>query len=526
MQLDRLVEALSDPAAYAEPVPAVEVHHTHISVVFLAGGHAYKIKKPVNLGFLDFTTLDLRRHFCDEEVRLNRRLAPEVYLGVVPITVSGSGAKMEGTGEKVEWAVKMVRLPAEATLEQRLLQGEVDAAQVRSLAGKVASFHAGAERGQRIAAFGKFDVVARNARENFTQAAAQVGRSLTRAVFERLRQRTDETLDSLRGLIETRADRGVPRDTHGDLHLDHIYAFPDRPPPGDLLIIDCIEFNERFRFADPVADMAFAVMDFQFHGRRDLAHVFADEYFRASGDSEGRQLLPHYTAYRAAVRGKVEGFELTEKEIPEEERQAALVRARAHWLLALGELEPPDRKPCLVLVGGLPGTGKSTLARGLAEQANFTLIRSDVIRKQLAGIAESESGRAAFQEGIYTAEWRERTYAECLRQTETLLLEGQRVIVDATFSEESRRRAFVELAGRLAVPALFLVCRAAPEEIRKRLLSRRGDASDADWAVYEQAVARWEAAGGATSPAFYEISTDAAPQGALTQAVQILGTSL
>src|SRR5262249_55001264 len=150
---------------------------------------------------------------------------------------------------------------------------------------------------------------------------------------------------------------------------------PDREPPGDLIAIDCIEFNERFRCADPVADAAFLVMDLIFHGRRDLADVFADAYFRAAGDVEGRALLPFYTAYRAAVRGKVEGFELTEKEIPEDERTAASARARAHWLLALGELEEPDRRPCLVLVGGLPGTGKSTLARGLAERADFIVIR-------------------------------------------------------------------------------------------------------------------------------------------------------
>ena len=173
----------------------------------------------------------------------------------------------------------------------------------------------------------------------------------------------------------------MPRDTHGDLHLDHVYLFPDRAPPADLVIIDCIEFNERFRFADPVADMAFLVMDLAFHGRRDLARAFADAYFRASGDEEGRALLPFYTAYRAAVRGKVEGMELAEREVPEAERAAALVRARAHWLLALGELEEPGRRPCLVLVGGLPGTGKSTLARGLAEQAGFTVIRSDLVRR-------------------------------------------------------------------------------------------------------------------------------------------------
>jgi aminoglycoside phosphotransferase family enzyme/predicted kinase len=525
MELAPLIEALSGAAAYSHPVEAVEVRHTHISVVFLAGCFAYKVKKPVNLGFLDFSTLDKRRHFCEEEVRLNRRLAPEVYLGVAPVSRTGLGVKMEGRGEVVEWAVKMKRLPEEATLEKRLQCGQVEVGLLKALARKVASFHARAEGGEHIAAFGRFEVVARNARENFDQVAPQVGTTLSRAVFERLRGLTEEVLAGLRTLIESRADRGVPRDTHGDLHLDHVYLFPDRAPPADLVIIDCIEFNERFRFADPVADMAFLVMDLRFHGRRDLARAFAEEYFRASGDEEGRALLPFYVAYRAAVRGKVEGFELSEKEIPEAERIAALTKARAHWLLALGELETPGRRPCLVLVGGLPGTGKSTLAQGLAERAGFRLIRSDLVRKELAGLEPQESARSPFEEGIYAPAWSERTYAECLCRAEKLLFEGKRVIVDASFGEEKRRQAFLEAAARLAVPVVFMLCQADPEVIRRRLECRRGDASDADWFVYRKAMERWEAIGPVTRGAVCEVPTGGTKDQALARAIHLLGES-
>src|SRR6516162_5740462 len=287
MELARLIEVLSDPAAYPYAVEAVDVRHTHISVVFLAGPSAYKIKKPVNLGFLDFSTLDKRRHFCEEEVRLNRRLAPEVYLGVVPVSHTESGVKMEGRGELVEWAVKMKRLPEEATLEKRLQRGQVEVGLLKALARKVAMFHARAETGEHVSAFGRFEVVARNARENFDQVAPQVGTTLSQAVFERLRRLTEEALARLGPMIESRAERGGPRDTHGDLHLDHVYLFPEREPPADLVIIDCIEFNERFRYADPVADMAFLRMDLTFHDRRDLARAFADAYFRAAGDCGG-----------------------------------------------------------------------------------------------------------------------------------------------------------------------------------------------------------------------------------------------
>jgi aminoglycoside phosphotransferase family enzyme len=345
MELTRLIESLSDAAAYPCAAGSVEVRHTHISVVFLAGAFAYKVKKPVDLGFLDFSTLARRRHFCEEEVRLNRRLAPGVYLGVVPVSRAGPGVKVEAPGEPVEWAVKMKRLPEEATLRERLRRGLVGAGVLESLAGRIAASHAEADAGPLVSEFGRFEVVARNARENLDHVAPRVGAALSRSDLDRLRQQTEDALARLRPLIDSRARRGVPRDTHGDLRLEHVYLFPESPPPADLVIIDCIEFNERFRFADPVSDMAFLVMDLMSDGRTDLARAFAEGYFRASGDEEGRCLLPFYVAYRAAVRGKVEVFELSDQVIPEAERAAALGRARAHWLLALAQLERTGRGP-------------------------------------------------------------------------------------------------------------------------------------------------------------------------------------
>jgi aminoglycoside phosphotransferase family enzyme/predicted kinase len=522
MELARLIEALSDPSAYPYRVEAVEVRHTHISVVFLAGPYAYKVKKPVALGFLDFSTLEKRRHFCAEEVRLNRRVAPAVYFAVVPVSPSDGGVKVEGPGEAVEWAVKMERLPDGATLQRQLQLGEVDPAALESLAQRVASFHAQADANEHISSFGRFEVVARNARENFEQAEPQVGVTLSRAVLGRLRTLTENALDRLRPLIEARARHGIPRDTHGDLHLDHVYLFPGRAPPRDLVIIDCIEFNERFRFADPVADMAFLVMDLKFHGRPDLARTFADAYFGAAEDEEGRLLLPFYTAYRAAVRAKVEGFELAEKEIPEAARRSALVRAQGHWLLALGELEEPDGRPCLVLIGGLPGTGKSTLARGLAEQAGFHLVRSDLVRKELAGLPAGQPARSGFGEGIYDPKWTERTYAECLGRTERLLFEGKRVVVDASFGEERRRREFLDLASRLAVPAVFFLCQADTKVIRLRLERRRGDASDADWTIHQKAAEQWEEIGLPTRQALRPVPAGWTPEQTRAQALGLL----
>ena len=524
MDLARMIEALSDPAAYprSQPVDAVEVRQTHISVVFLAGPHAYKIKKPLALGFLDYSTPERRRHFCEQEVRLNRRLAPSVYLGVVPVTFDGTRVEVEGRGEIIEWAVKMERLPDDATLRERLRRGEIGGGPIEALARHIAVFHARAESGASISAFGRLDVVARNARENFEESESQVGTTISRAVFERLRALTDSTLAALGPLIERRAARDVPRDGHGDLRLDHVYLFPDRPPPADMVIVDCIEFNERFRCADPIADMAFLAMDLTLHGRRDLARTFVEAYIGASGDPEGRALLPFYTSYRAAVRGKVEGLKLAEEEIPQSDRDAALIKARERWLLALGELEEPGRRPCLVLVGGLPGTGKSTLARALAERAGFTVIRSDLVRKELAHVSAEDSASSSFEGGIYARDWTERTYAECLRRAEGLVFEGERVLVDASFREEAKRRLFLDAAERWGVPAILLLCQAAPSTVRERLEGRRGDASDADWKIYLEAAGRWEEPGALTRPAIREIANDGRPELALTHALDAL----
>jgi uncharacterized protein len=522
MDLTLLIEALCDGAAYPHPVQHVQVCHTHISVVFLAGSYAYKIKKPVNLGFLDFTTQAKRRHFCEEEVRLNRRLAADVYQGVVPVTRAGDRISMDGAGEVVEWAVKMQRLPGETTLVHRLKRGEIDPDIVETLAQRIAAFHATADAGPQVAAFGAFEVVAANARENFVQAAAQVGTTVSPAVFQKVSSLTETALNQQRSLIDARAKRGVPRDTHGDLHLDHVYLFPKRPPPADLVVIDCIEFNERFRFADPVADMAFLVMDFAFHGRRDLAIVFADAYFRETGDAEGRALLSFYTTYRAVVRGKVDGLKLAETEIPAVERTRALAQARAHWLLALAELAEPDHRPCLVLVGGLPGSGKSTLARALAQRAGFSVIRSDVVRKELAGLVQCDASPQSTDTGIYTPAWSERTYTECLWRAEALVFAGERVIVDATFWQERWRAAFLDAATRWGVQGVLFCCHANPQIVRERLANRKNDVSDADWAVHLHAAKHWEEIAPVTTLAARSIATDDQPEQALTQALDSL----
>jgi hypothetical protein len=519
LELEDLIARLARPTAYLGDLSQVEVRQTHISVVFLAGEFAYKLKKPVRFGFVDYGTLERRRHFCTEEVRLNRRLAPQVYLGVVPITFEGDQVRVEGRGEPIEWAVKMRRLPDEARLKTRLLQGEIGADHLTALASKLAAFHRDAASGPGISRFGRFEVVSRNALENFDQSASQVGVTVSPEVFVRLRRLTEQALKNLHDLIESRASRDLPRETHGDLRLDHVYLFPQQPPPNDLIIIDGIEFSERLRHADPIADMAFLAMDLVYHGRRDLARSFVATYLHASGDSDGQRLVPFYLSYRAAVRGKVEGMKLDEPEIPDQERLQARIRSQAHWIIALEALEEPGRRPALILIGGLPGTGKSTLARGLASRAGFQVLRTDQVRKALA---RDRGSSLATDGGIYTTEWNDRTYAACLSQAEEALSQGRRVVVDASFREEARRRAFLEAASRLGVPAHLLLCQAHPEVIKDRLNRRQGDASDADWNVYQLLATEWEEPSNQTRSQATPIPTAGSQEIALTHALTTL----
>lgn len=505
--LSELFAALSQPAAYPFPIDRVDVRQTHISVVFLVGAKVFKLKKPVRLPFLDFSTLELRKHDCDEEVRLNRRLAPDVYLGVVPVRATAEGLKVGEhlSGPTVDWVVEMARLPDEAMYLSRMERDVLTVAQVEKLASRVADFHwqarqaniTDSSRVDKILEYGHFDKIAASIRDNIAFAESQVGGIVSAAVCSRLREATENALARFEPLLQRRVTERMICDLHGDLHLDHVYLFEDRQPPSDLVIVDCIEFNEAFRFIDVVADIAFCSMDFKFRGRRDLAKVFADAYFAASNDETGRELLPLYTAYRAAVRGKVDGILAAEPEVPPEQRDAAATRSRGYWLLALGELETIERRPVLVLSSGLPGTGKSTVARGFAEADGFHWIRSDAVRKELAqqsSTANATDSTAGFKAGIYSAEWTERTYHECLSRASTALQGGERVVVDATFHDNRRRMQFVDAAVRLGIPVIWLVCEAEPATAKSRLEARRNDVSDADWRIYQQIASAWQPA--------------------------------
>ena len=496
MNLPDLIAQLRRPESYPHSPDNVEVHQTHISVVFLAGDRAYKTKKPVDFGFVDYSTLRRRKHFCRREVDLNRRLAPGVYRGIVPITGDpDTGLMVDGDGTVREWAVQMERLPPEANLESRLAnnrEGEAIRSRLTRVAHRLADFYADASTGPEIAEYASSEAVSTNMLDNFDDSREQVGTCVSESVFERFEALTRSELKRLGDRIADRSRSGVIRDTHGDLRLEHVYFLDDGQETERLSIIDCVEFNDAFRYADPIADIAFLAMDLEAHGYRKLSDEFVATFLQAAQEDQSTELVDLYVAYRAAVRAKVSGLKALEEEVDDADRDEARSKARRHWMVGLGRLESARRRPALILVGGLPGTGKSTLASGLADAGDFCVVDTDVVRKELAGLKPGESAKADIGDGIYSPEWSERTYETCLKRAKERLFEGGRVIVDASFHGADRRTRFFERAVEWGVPCRLLVCDAAEEVVVDRLEAREGDPSDAGVEVYRSMRQSWE----------------------------------
>ena len=327
-ELAALVKALSNPKAYPHNPKSVELVQTQISFVFLAGDYVYKVKKPVNFGFLDFTTLEKRRFYCDQEVVLNKRLCANIYVGVVSITKKGKSFLVEGSGKEVEYAVKMRPLPYQRMMDRMLQSDQVTPQMVEMVAKRLAEFHRKAEISEELASIGGLDTVARNAEENFDQVNSYVNQTVTKKQYELIKNYTHSFLKKNAALFAKRVKEGRIRDCHGDLHAAHI-CFID-----GLCIFDCIEFNDRFRYIDVASEVAFLAMDLDFHRRPELSKHFADAYVKASGDKELLQLLDFYKCYRAYVRGKVESFQLDDPHIPENYKSKIRDRARRYFELA------------------------------------------------------------------------------------------------------------------------------------------------------------------------------------------------
>ncbi len=328
LQLPEVVQALLDPKAYPDASQGVKMLQTQMSFVFLTGDYVYKVKKPVNLGYLDYTTLDKRRFYCQREVELNQRLCPDVYLGVVPITRNRGNILIAGQGEIIEYAVKMRHLPQEAMLNALLANNQVSVAMVTSVAQRLVEFHQKAETNATISAFGDLDTITENTEENFTQTEKYIGNTIFQERYQRIKDYTKSFIENNAPLFRKRLAEGKIRDCHGDLHAAHICF------TNGICIYDCIEFNDRFRYCDVASEIAFLAMDLDHYGRADLSQSFVDAYVASSQDRELPQLLSFYKCYRAYVRGKVESFKLDDPHISKEEKKGILAVARRYFELA------------------------------------------------------------------------------------------------------------------------------------------------------------------------------------------------
>ncbi|MEW6273479.1 MAG: AAA family ATPase [Thermodesulfobacteriota bacterium] len=498
-----VVRALSQPSFYPHRPDAVRHHQTHVSHVFIAGEYAYKLKKSVRYSFADFSTLDLRRRFCDEEVRLNRRLCAPVYLGVRRVTREPDGSlALDGTGAEVEPLVWMRALPERGMLPVALAEGRVAPATLERFARTLAEFHASpdsaAPAGLEVA-----DAAATSARwrQVMDDAAPMAGTLLDVADHEVLADFGPTFAHRHESLLAARGPAGRVRDGHGDLHAGNLClvdtALPalDEAPevPAGLHAFDCLEFSPELRTNDVASEVAFLAMDLEARGHPALAQAFVAAYVAATGDADVSVLLPFYACHRACIRGMVLGLKARASDVDPRERDEAAARARVHFALAT-RLAWGAAGPAIVCCTGLSGSGKTTLAVALARTTGFRHVSSDEVRKRRAGLDPHARAAADVGAALYRDEMRRATYRALAGEAEETLGHGRAVILDATFHRREEREPVRTLARRLRCPLVFLECVADEATIRERLRRRserpaeaaagQPALSDAGWEVY------------------------------------------
>ena len=482
-QLPRLIQAMLRPGFYPHPADSLELRQTHISYVILAGKYVYKIKKPVCFAFLDYSSLEKRRHFCHEEIRLNRRLAPSIYLDVVAVLQERQRFVLSDSPQKKgavsEYAVRMRRLSEERILARLIKDGKAEKEDFDHIANRLAEFYAAAPT-EKGPLYGSPQLIRRKLDENLKEAEPFVGETISREELERIRDYNEGFFREHGDLLERRIEQGRVREGHGDLRAEHICL------ADDPLIFDCIEFNEELRYCDAASEIAFLSMDLDYLGIPAVSENFVSTFQARTQDPDLALLLPLYKAYRACVRGKVDSLKSREPEVAEADREEAKTRAQRYFHLAFRYVSPAFARAIVVVCGQI-ASGKSTVARHIADRTGYQILNSDVLRKQLAGIPSTSHPGEGYGRGIYTNEITDLTYERLLKQTEECLNAWRGVVVDATFKDSTHRRQFLELSNRMQVPVMFVECRASEEKTLERLKRREqmpDQVSDATLDVY------------------------------------------
>lgn len=458
-----LIKSLQNPEVWPYFVTEVEVVETHISYLLLVDNFAYKIKKPVDLGFLDFSTLEQRHYYCEKELCLNRRLAPDLYLDVIAITGDSLHPEIGGNGPVIEYAVRMQRFPENGLLSQHVER--ITPELVDGLARQVADFHADIDQSEADSPWGSPARVFHSMQENFDTLRLLEHEPELAAQLDGLEQWSCQAYADLTGSIAARKVNGFVRECHGDMHLGNVTLID-----GETVIFDGIEFSDELRWIDVISEISFLVMDMEKRGRPELAQRFLNSYLEQTGDYAGLELLSLYKSYRALVRAKVTAIRLSQGGVTESERSE--LEQDLHDYINLAESYTQPGKPALVITHGVSGSGKSFASKLLAMWLPALHIRSDVERKRLAGLRPDEDSNSEFGNGIYSEEATRKSYQRLLDLAEELVAFGLIVIVDATFLKREQRQLFAELAERMLVPFVILDMQVSKQVLRERVRER------------------------------------------------------
>lgn len=505
-------DSLMRPAAYPHPVSsAVTRISTHISNVYLAEDFAYKVKKPVDFGFCNFSTPELRRRFSQRELELNGRLSHDVYLSVEPVNhdASSDSYNIGGDGEQVDWALKMRRLRSEDQLDLLLAAGDAGSAEIKQIALLLADFHRNAAPAPPD--HGTFDAVAGIVLGNLGRVSEHAPSELDPGAFASISAYANAFLKQRGELIRRRHTVGVPRMCHGDLHAGNIFIEQRAGAERSIQIIDCIEFNDSFVYIDPAADIAFLSMDLKRRGFPELAAELIRTYLAASGDTGITPLLPFYESYRAMVRCMAASIS-AEQAVPAD-RQLHVDNASAYLRLAC-EIAAQDRPQFLAITAGLTGTGKSTVANLVETQWNAIHLNTDSIRRELAGLGPTERSGSEFRGGIYTGEMSRRTYAEMFSRAQQELAAGRSVVMDGTHLERQPRKTSLDVGRDAGVVTIVVECALEEDEALRRLKSRYSSGtseSEGRPEVYREQLQTWEPPASDEADAVIRVDTGVPP---------------
>ena len=485
---DQIIDVMFNPEFYPHPVSSIEWRETHISHVFLTGDYVYKIKKPVNLDFLDFTTLEKRCYYCHQEIILNKRLSRNVYLDVVSITFKDGKYYLAGPGASVEYAVKMRQLPEDRSMVHLLKKKQINRGLVKELAVMLAKFYSQSPSVEHIHSSGAWETILANCEENFQQTTMFSGEILDERIFQIVRSATLSFLHRKKEFFDYRIKSKKIRDCHGDLRTGHIY-FTDE----GIQIIDCIEFNERFRFQDITSDLSFLAMDLDYEGFPQIANHLLDDYAKHTEDPDIFVLIDFYKCYRAFVRCKINCIRLQENDLGKKDKEKLLEETNKYLDFAY-RYAVQFTRPTLWVVCGVPGSGKSTISRELSRIFKIKTFQSDVIRKEFFDIRPGDPSDMPFETGIYSKIASSLTYGRLLLLAQEEIEKRRSVILDATYGSQHERFEAIRMAKDNEANIVFVECVLKEKVIKERLLKRETgySVSDARYHHYEDFKKRFE----------------------------------